>query len=394
MNSPLSDRVQRIKPSPTIAVSAKARQLKLEGRPVVDLGIGEPDFDTPEPIKQACIDALAKNLTHYPAVDGTAELKQAIMQKLANENQLSVQADQLLVSTGAKQSLYNACQALLSAGDECIIPAPYWVSYPAMVELADAKPVLIRTNAESQYKLTADQLDAAMTPSTKLIIFNSPSNPTGMIYREDELIAIADVLRQHPQIIIISDDIYEKIIWQGEKVPHILQVAPDLANRTLIINGVSKAYAMTGWRIGYAAGPAEIIAGMKKVQSQSTSGANALAQYAAAVAISGDQSCVETMRAAFEERYHTFFNALNGIEGFKCLPTQGAFYLFPNIEQAIQLKGLASDIEFADALLTQAEVATVAGSAFGSPGHLRLSFAADLATLEQAIERISQFMKH
>ncbi len=392
MNKHLSDRVSRIKASPTIVISGKAREMKQQGRAVIDLGIGEPDFSTPDHIKDACKISLDNNETHYPAVDGIASLKQAIINKLNNDNQLSYTASQLLVSTGAKQSLYNICQACLNRGDEVIIPAPYWVSYPAMVELADATPVIINTSPESHYKITAEHLSQAITAQTKLFVFNSPSNPTGMLYTAQELESIAEVLANHPEIIVVSDDIYEKIIWSEQTFTHLLNVAPDLYERTIIVSGGSKAYAMTGWRIGYAAGPNEIINAMKKIQSQSTSGANSLAQHAAAEALSGDQTSVKDMAKTFEQRYHYFFDALNTLPGFQCLPTQGAFYLFPNIEQAMAAKGYSTDIDFAEALLTEAEIATVPGSAFGSPGHLRLSFAVDKAILEQAIDRLNKFL--
>jgi aspartate aminotransferase len=392
MKQLLSQRVNRIKPSPTIVVSAKARAMQQEGRPVIALGLGEPDFPTPDAIKQACVQALDDNQTHYPALDGIAPLKDAIINKLKNDNDLSYENNQILVSTGAKQSLYNITQAVLNDGDEVIIPAPYWVSYPDMAKLADATPVFIQSSTESNYKITADGLANAITDKTKLFIFNSPSNPTGMLYQPDELRAIADVLVKHPNILIISDDIYEKIIWSEHTFTHLLSVAPELHDRTVIINGVSKAYAMTGWRIGYAAGHADIIAAAKKVQSQSTSGANSLAQHAAVEAISGDQACVEDMRKAFEQRYQYFFEAISQIPGFHCAASHGAFYLFPDIREAMAMKGFDTDIDFADALLSEAEVATVPGTAFGLPNHLRLSFAIDLDSLKEASDRIIKFM--
>jgi aspartate aminotransferase len=392
MKQLLSKRVQRIKPSPTIVISSKAAAMKQAGRDVISLGLGEPDFDTPEPIKQACVQALKDNHTHYPAVDGIAPLKEAIIRKFKQDNALEYDRQQILVSTGAKQSLYNITQAILNQGDEVIIPAPSWVSYPAMVELADATPVWVNTSAENSYKLTPDALENTITDHTKLLMFNSPSNPSGMIYKAAELRALADVLVKHPNILIISDDIYEKIIWDGNTFCHLLEVAPELYERTIIVNGVSKAYAMTGWRIGYAAGNTDIIAAAKKIQSQSTSGANAMAQYAAVEALTGDQSCVEDMRKEFQQRYEYFIAAINTINGFTCVAPQGAFYLFPDITGAMAIKGCATDIDFADALLENAEVAVVPGSAFGTENHVRLSFATDLDSLKQAIARIKRFM--
>ena len=393
MTNRLSDRINALKPSPTIAVSTKARALKNAGKDVVDFGIGEPDFDTPASIKAACIKALDDNQTHYPPVDGVAPLKTAIINKLQSENALSYEANQIIVSTGAKQSLYNLCQALLGPGDEVIIPAPYWVSYPSMVALAEATPVIINTRPDNLFKLNPAELETAITPNTKMLMLNSPSNPTGVLYQEADLLALAEVLRAHPDIIIVSDDIYEKILWEGETFFSLLNVAPDLYDRTVIVNGVSKAYAMTGWRIGYLAGPADIVAGTKKIQSQMTSGANSLAQFAAAEAISGDQKDVEAMRTAFEARYHYLFDRINAIPGFECIPTQGAFYLFPNITEAMAIKGVDSDIAFAERLLDEALIATVPGSAFGVPNHLRLSFAVDMHSLEDAIARFESFMQ-
>lgn len=390
--SNISDRILELKPSATIEVSQLASQLRQDGHDVINLSIGEPDFDTPESIKRACIDALNNNHTHYPPVNGIAPLRQAVADSLTQITDHEFDPNQVLISTGAKQSLYNLCQVLLNPGDEAIIPSPYWVSYPAMVQLAKGIAVIAEADASSAYKLTPETLKARITKKTKVFFFNSPSNPTGMVYTAQEIKAITDVLLDHPDITIITDDIYDKIIWDDVKIQHLLQIEPKLASRTVVVSGVSKAYAMTGWRIGFSAGPGEIINACKKIQGQMTSGANSLAQYASLEAITGDQKPVEHMRQAFQERYTQFQSAIDAIPGFECLPTQGAFYLFPNIEKAIQQKGLKDDVSFAKALLESMHVATVPGTAFGAPNHLRLSYATDLASLETAAQRIQAFM--
>lgn len=392
MTQIISERIRALKPSATIAVSQLASQLKSEGHHVINLSIGEPDFDTPESIKRACIDALNDNHTHYPPVEGIQPLRQSIAELVQETTGLSYAANQVIVSTGAKQSLYNLCQVLLNPSDEAIIPAPYWVSYPAMVELAGGISVIAETDASSHYKLTPKILESLINEKTKVLFFNSPSNPTGMVYTHKELKALTQVLLQHPQITIITDDIYEKIVWDGVQVCHLLEAEPKLIDRCVIVSGVSKAYAMTGWRIGFTTGPEDIIKACKKIQGQMTSGANSLAQYASLEAITGDQGSVEHMRKAFQERYHYFHPAINAIDGWNCVETQGAFYLFPNISEAIFKKGLHDDVEFAEALLAAEHVATVPGTAFGCPNHLRLSFATDLSSLETAIERIQAFM--
>lgn len=388
----ISNRIQQLQPSATIEVSQLAAQLRQEGHEVINLSIGEPDFDTPENIKRACTNALSDNHTHYPPVEGVLPLRDAVAQSLTQTTGLDYSSSQVLVSTGAKQSLYNLCQSLLNPGDEVIIPAPYWVSYPAMVQLADAKAVIAQAHVETGFKLTAATLKSKITPKTKLFFFNSPSNPTGMVYTQAEIKALTDVLLEHPEIVVITDDIYDKIVWDGIEVPHLLNVEPKLYDRTVIVNGVSKAYAMTGWRIGFAAGPDSIIKACKKIQGQMTSGANSLAQYASIEAIVGDQSAVEDMRRAFQERYHMFQKGIDAIDGFQCIATQGAFYLFPNITDAIAKKGLDNDIAFAKALLESKHVATVPGTAFGSPNHLRMSYATDLVSLKTAIQRLHDFM--
>ncbi|MEJ2058867.1 MAG: pyridoxal phosphate-dependent aminotransferase [Gammaproteobacteria bacterium] len=389
MDIKLSSRVQRIKPSPTLAVSALANQLKAEGKDIVGLGAGEPDFDTPEHICEAAIQAIHAGQTHYTAVDGTASLKQAIIDKFERENGLSYAPDQILVSCGGKQSYYNLCQALLDAGDEVIIPAPYWVSYPDMVLLADGEPVIVYAGQDQGFKLLPEQLEAAITPRTRLLTLNSPSNPTGVAYSEAELAALAEVLRRHPQVLIATDDMYEHILFAGRKFVNILNVAPDLTPRTIVLNGVSKAYAMTGWRIGYAGGPKPLIAAMKKIQSQSTSNPTSVSQAAAEAALNSDQSCIETMRQAFEKRHAFVVEALNGIDGISCLPADGTFYSFPQVSELIdRLPGIENDTQFAEYLLEQVGVALVPGTAFGAPGHVRISFATSMENLEKAMERI------
>ncbi|SFR54488.1 pyridoxal phosphate-dependent aminotransferase [Thiomicrospira sp. ALE5] len=389
----LSDRVQRVKPSLTLVISAKAAELKRAGKAIISLGAGEPDFDTPTHIKAAGIAAIEGGQTRYTAVDGIPELKQAIQAKFKRDNGLDYAADEILVSSGGKQSFYNLCQAVLNDGDEVIIPAPYWVSYPDMALLAGANQVIIETNIEQNFKISAQQLAQAITPNTRMVVINSPSNPTGAIYTADELQAIADVLLAHPNILIASDDMYEHIILGELGFTNILEVCPALADRTIVLNGVSKAYSMTGWRIGYAGGPKAIIKAMKTVQSQSTSNPCSISQAAAVAALNGDQACIQTMLAAFKERHHFVVQRINQIPGFKCLPADGAFYMFINVSEAVKMKGLANDAELASAILDHAEVAAVPGSGFGSEGHLRISFATSMAQLEEALDRIDQFMR-
>lgn len=384
----LSERVKRIKPSPTLAVSAKASALKAQGRNVIDLGVGEPDFDTPEPIKQAAIEAIRAGMTKYTPVDGIVALKQAVIHKFRRDNGLEYQLDQILVSCGGKQSFYNLAQAILDEGDEVIIPAPYWVSYPDMVLLAGATPVFIQASQAQNFKITPQQLEAAISPKTKLFVLNSPSNPTGKLYTRQELLALAKVLRAHPQVVIASDDMYEHILWGGERFCNLLNVCPELYERTLVLNGVSKAYAMTGWRIGYAAGPKEVIAAMKNIQSQSTSNPTSISQAAAVAALEGDQSCIQPMVQAFKQRHDFMVEALNRISGIACLPADGAFYLFPKVTGLIERLGLKDDLELAEYLLERAELALVPGSAFGAPGHLRFSIATSLDNLKEAVARL------
>ncbi|HEY9050005.1 MAG TPA: pyridoxal phosphate-dependent aminotransferase [Gammaproteobacteria bacterium] len=387
-----SNRVQRVKPSPTLAVTALANQLKAEGRDVIGLAAGEPDFDTPEHVKQAAIKAINDGFTKYTAVDGTPGLKKAIINKFQNENGLSYQPNQILVSCGGKQSFYNLCQALLNPGDEVIVPAPYWVSYPDMVMLADAHPVIVQGDQAHGFKITAEQLEAAITSKTRLFVLNSPSNPSGKAYSKAELKALGDVLKKHPQVLIATDDMYEHIIWTDEGFNNILNVCPELYDQTIVLNGVSKAYAMTGWRIGYAGGPAALIKEMNKVQSQSTSNPTSISQVAAQAALEGDQSMLKTMNDAFHQRHDFVLSKLQTMDGVDSLASDGTFYIFPSFHQVMAKMGIDDDITLANKMLADVEVALVPGSAFGSPGHMRISFATDMKTLEKALERIGNFV--
>jgi len=387
----LSHRVQRIKPSPTLAVTARAAELRAAGKDIIGLGAGEPDFDTPDHIKQAAIRAIQRGDTRYTAVDGTAALKNAIINKFRRDNGLDYQPDQVLVSCGGKQSFYNLVQALLNPGDEVIIPAPYWVSYPDMVRLADGEPVIIKAGLEQRFKITPEQLQAAITTKTRLVVINSPSNPTGVAYSRDELRALAEVLLQHPQVLVATDDMYEHILWSDEPFSNILNVCEELYPRTMVLNGVSKAYAMTGWRIGYAGGPKQLIQAMKKVQSQSTSNPASISQAAAQEALDGDQSCIAPMLKAFRARHDFVVQALNGIPGVRCAQADGTFYSFPDVSAVIKrLDGVNDDVELAEYLLREAGVALVPGSAFGAPGYVRLSFATSMEVLEDALGRLKR----
>jgi len=389
----LSQRVQRVKPSPTLAVDAQAKALRAAGEDIINLGAGEPDFDTPQHIKDAAVQAIAAGQTKYPPVDGTAGLKQAVINKFKQDNGLDYALEQILVSAGGKQSFYNLAQALLDEGDEVIIPAPYWVSYPDMVLLADGKPVIVSAGIEQGFKLLPEQLEAAITDKTRLLVLNSPSNPTGVSYRRAELEALAEVLLRHPHVLVATDDMYEHILWTDEPFCNIATVCPQLYDRIIVLNGVSKAYSMTGWRIGYAAGPADLIKAMKKVQSQSTSGACSIAQAAAQAALEGDQQCVADMMHAFKERHDWLLDALNALPGVTCLPSDGTFYAFPNMREAMQTLNCDDDIAFTELLLSKAKVALVPGSAFGAPGHMRLSYATSIEMLESAISRISELLR-
>ena len=395
MSIKLSTRVQAVKPSPTLAVTARAAAMKAAGKDVVGLGAGEPDFDTPQHIKEAAIQAIRDGFTKYTEVDGTPSLKRAVIAKFKRDNGLDYAPEQVLVSVGGKQSFFNLAQALLDPGDEVIIPAPYWVSYPDMALLAGAQPVFIKTSDDQRFKITAPQLAGAITSQTRLVVINSPSNPTGMAYAADELADLAEVLAEHPRIVIATDDMYEHIRWDSSTpFVNILNVRPDLYDRTIVLNGVSKAYSMTGWRIGYAGGPAELIKAMKKVQSQSTSNPTSISQVAAQAALDGPQDFIRVMVTAFEERHDFVVDRLNRIPGVTCLPTDGTFYLFPNVQELIErLDGIGNDVEFAEFLIEKAGVALVPGSAFGLGGHIRLSIATSMANLEKALERIESAVR-
>ncbi len=392
----LSTRVQAIKPSPTLAVTARAAKLKAEGKDIIGLGAGEPDFDTPQHIKDAAIAAINRGFTKYTAVGGTPTLKQAVIAKFKRDNGLDYTAKQILVSCGGKQSFFNLALAVIDPGDEVIIPAPYWVSYPDIVIIAEGKPVIVQAGIEQGFKMTAAQLEAAITPRTRMVVINSPSNPSGAVYTLEDLKALGVVLRKHPNILIATDDMYEHIALTDEKFVNILNACPDLYARTMVLNGVSKSYAMTGWRIGYAAGPEHIITAMENVQSQSTSNPTSISQVAAEAALNGDQGCITPMLKAFRERHVFVVDALNKIPGVKCIMAGGAFYAFPDTREAIAklhrrgtLKA-ATDVALSEYLLEHAEVAVVPGSAFGSEGYIRLSFATSMSNLQKALERLAK----
>ena len=394
----LSKRVQAIKPSPTLAVTARAARLKAEGKDIIGLGAGEPDFDTPQHIKDAAITAINKGFTKYTAVGGTPSLKNAIIAKFKRENDFDYTARQILVSSGGKQSFFNLTLSVINPGDEVIIPAPYWVSYPDIVLIAEGKPVIIDAGIEQGFKINPEQLENAITPRTRMFVINSPSNPSGSVYSLDELKALGEVLRRYPDILIATDDMYEHILLSGGKFVNILNACPELYERTMVLNGVSKAYAMTGWRIGYCGGPAHIITAMENIQSQSTSNPASISQAAAEAALIGDQSCISPMVAAFKERNRFVTDALNAIPGIRCLLSEGAFYAFADVREAIgQLRSRGvinenSDIALSEYLLEHGGVAVVPGSAFGSEGYIRLSFATAMSNLENALSRIAKVL--
>ncbi|MEA3140222.1 MAG: aspartate aminotransferase [Gammaproteobacteria bacterium] len=371
-------------------MTARAAKLKAEGKDIIGLAAGEPDFDTPAYISDAGIEAIRKGITRYTAVDGTAELKDAVIAKFKRDNELTYERSQILVSSGAKQTCFNACSALLDPGDECVIPAPYWVSYPDMVLLADGVPVSVYAGPSQGYKITPQQLEAAITPRTKLFIINTPSNPTGAAYTKAELQALGAVLTNHPKIVIASDEMYEHIYWASEPFTSFAQANPQLYDRTITINGVSKAYAMTGWRIGYCGGPREIVAAMSTIQGQSTSNASSISQRAATVALNGDQSCVAEMNKAFKDRHDFVVGRLNAMPGISCQAGAGTFYAFAQVEGALRTLGLKDDNDFAEYLLVNAGVAVVPGSGFGAPNHMRISFACSRETLKDALDRIEE----
>ena len=393
MDIALASRVHQVKPSPTLAVAAKAAKMRAEGLDIIGLGTGEPDFDTPQHIKDAAIAAIKAGFTKYTPVDGIPELKQAIRDKFKRDNGLDYQLNQILVSVGGKQSCYNLCQAFIEEGDEVIIPAPYWVSYPDIVILAGGTPVIIPTTPAARYKITPEQLAETITPQTKLFFINSPSNPSGVAYTYAELQALGEVLKQHPHVLIATDDMYEHILWSQPFV-NILDACPELYSRTIVLNGVSKAYAMTGWRIGYAGGPAELIKAMTTIQSQSTSNPCSIAQKAAVAALNGGEETVREMVNAFHQRHDYVVQRLNDIPGIDVIPADGTFYIFPSVQRIIEQRGFTNDIEFADRLLQDQGVALVPGSAFGNEGCIRLSFATSMDILRDALDRLERFAKN
>ncbi len=387
----VSNSLKRIKPSPTIAVTSKAREMRAAGKDVIGLGAGEPDFDTPDNIKEAAIEAIRKGDTKYTAVDGTPALKKAIQAKFSRENDLSYELDQISVGTGGKQVLYNAFMATLNKGDEVIIPAPYWVSYPDIVLLAGGKPKIIKCDEKNNFKLTPEKLTKAVSKKTKWIIINSPSNPTGSGYTKDEIITLSKILIKYKNLYILSDDIYEHITYDSFKFFTIAQIEK-LKSRTLTMNGVSKSYSMTGWRIGYAAGPKEIIKAMAKIQSQSTSNPTSISQAAAVEALNGTQDFIQERSNSFKERRNFVVESLNNIRGISCLSPEGAFYVFPNCKKLLNKKTkLKTDKDFVEKLLEKAEVAVVQGSAFGLDGYFRISYATSMENLKKAMKRIKTF---
>jgi aspartate aminotransferase len=382
----------RVKASPTLAMTARAAALKRAGKDVISLSVGEPDFDTPAHIREAGIAAIRAGHTRYTNSDGAPELKDAIIAKFQRDNGLVYERNQILVSSGAKQTLFNLCMAVVNPGDEVVIPAPYWVSYPDMVLLADGQPVTPTGSAEHGYKITPRQLAASITPKTRLVLFNSPSNPTGAAYTRAELAALGEVLLEHPRVLIGTDDIYEKIYWADEPFSSLAQVVPALYPRTVTINGCSKGYAMTGWRVGYCGGPAEIIAAMATIQGQSTTNASSISQQAAIAALSGPQDEVARMNESFRQRHDVFVAGLNALPGISCRAGAGTFYAFADVSGAIRQLGLHDDNAFCEFLLNEALVAGVPGSGFGAPGHLRLSFATSMENLTRALERMAEVL--
>ena len=390
----LASSLANIKPSPTIAVSMKAAELKASGKDIISLGMGEPDFDTPENIKDAAITAIKKGDTKYTAVDGTAALKKAIISKFKRENNLEYKPSEICVSTGAKQVIYNALIASINPGDEVIIPAPYWVSYPDMVLLAGGNPVIVESLAKNNFKISPKSLEEKITPKTKWIIFNSPSNPTGTCYLADELKELAEVLLRHPQVHVMADDIYEHLIFDGLKFATLAEIEPKLKERTLVVNGVSKAYAMTGWRIGYGAGPEKLIKAMAMIQSQSTSSPSSISQAASVEALNGPQDYIKTNAKLFESRRNMVVEMLNKIDGINCNIPNGAFYVFPSCaglcgKKTHAGKVIENDNDFATYILEEALVAVVPGVAFGAPDFFRISYAASEEFLKNAMNRIA-----
>lgn len=390
----LSDRIQKVKPSATLAITAKAAELRATGKNIISLSVGEPDFETPKAARKAGIEAINSGFTRYTAVAGIPELRKAVAEKFRKDNDLDYEPEDILISTGGKQCIYNLLQAMINPGDEVIIPAPYWVSYPDMVLLAEGTPVIATATADADFKLTAAQLKSAITAKTKLLFINSPSNPTGMAYSADDLAALGEVIRNHPNIAVATDDMYEKILFDGKKFATFAQVNPDLKDRTITFNGTSKAHCMTGWRIGFCAGPRDLIKAMSKVQGQSTSNPSSISQKAALAALNGPTDELDEMVRTYETRRTWLVDALNNIPGMSCITPDGAFYVFPTVTEWIGKTAsdgteLTDDVVICEWLLDAAGVALVPGTAFGSPGQIRLSYAVSQETLEDAVNRIA-----
>jgi aspartate aminotransferase len=392
MDHLISNRAKQIEPSATLALAAKAGILKAQGRDIVALNLGEPDFDTPEPIKEAAIIAIKAGKTKYTPVEGTLELRKAIVEKFRRENQLDYAPNQILVSNGAKHSIYNALVALINPGDEVIIPAPYWVSYPDMVKLVEGVPVIIHANIQQNFKITPQQLDAAITKKTKLVFLNSPSNPSGKIYSKEDLRALGKVLLKHPHVMILTDDIYEHILWGEAPFFNIVMAVPELYERTIVINGLSKVYAMTGWRMGYAAGAKNVIEVMTTIQSQSTSCPCSISQAAATAALAADMiRFIPPMVESFKYRHDYLYQELSAIDGVQILPGEGTFYALPDVSKLIQRMGLKDDMEFAEKLMDQTGLILTPGTPFGAPGCIRFSFASSMEDLGKAMSRFRSF---
>ena len=392
----MSERISNIKPSPTLAMNAKALSMRAAGIDVISFGVGEPDFDTPRHIREAAVQAIEEGFTRYTAVGGIPELKDAIVEKFRRDNNLNYESDEVMVSCGGKHVLYNLAQAFLNPGDEVIIPAPYWVSYPPIVTLAGANPVVVRTEEEGDFKLSPESLEAAITPGTRLLVLNSPSNPTGSVYTESELRALTEVISKH-DIWVVSDEIYEELIFDDRPFYSIAQMSDEAKSKTFIVNGVSKTYAMTGWRIGYVAGPREIVAGMNKIQSQSTSNPNSIAQKAAVAALNGPQDSIRAMLEAFDERRQYLVQRLNAIKGVHCNMPGGAFYAFPNFSHYFNTETegetIKGSVDLCEYLLTEARVALVPGMAFGDDDFIRFSYATGLETIKEGLDRIENALE-
>ena len=389
----LTKRINSVKPSATITISAKAMELRAQGVDVISLSQGEPDFDTPKHIKDAAIQAINDGKTKYTSVDGTPEIKEAIINKFKRDNNLDYKPENILVSTGAKQTLFNLFQSVLEEGNEAIIISPYWVSYPDMVILAGAKPVIVDTLQKNNFDLDLDLLREALSDNTRLIILNSPSNPTGVTFTREQYQGMGNILKDYPNVLIATDDMYEHIYWGNEKFCSFAEACPDLFDRTITVNGVSKAYAMTGWRIGYCGGPTDVVKAMKKIQGQSTSNASSISQVAATAALNGSHDEVLGMVKEYKNRHQYLCEALNSLDGFKAVPGTGAFYLFPNVNEAIEALGMKDDLEFSEFLLETAGVAVVPGTAFGAKGYIRISYATSMDVLEESISRIKKVLR-